>query len=304
MNKKQKLIKQILYHKYIYLLLLPGVLYYVIFSYVPMYGITLAFKEFRINEGILGSPWVGLQNFEQIFRMPDFWNAFRNTLVISFQRLLFEFPAPIILALVLNEVSNNKLKRFYQTVFTFPNFLSWVVVSGILINLFGDSGIINNVLTMFGGEKQNVLMQPDAFRPLLYLSSIWKSAGWSAIIYLSAITSISPELYEAASVDGANRFQKVLHITWPGIRGTVCIMLILAVGGIMNAGFDQIFNLYNASTMEVGDIIDTYIYRRTFQLGSDFGSSTAVGLFKSVINLILLLTANLIVTRAGEEGLV
>lgn len=291
-------------YKYVYLLLLPGVLYYLIFAYYPMYGITMAFKDFQINKGITGSPWVGMAHFEEIFRLDDFWTAFRNTLSISYQRLLIEFPAPIILALLLNEITSNKWRRFFQTVFTFPNFLSWVVVSGIILSILSDGGILNQILIAFGGEKQSLLMEEGYFRSILYLSSIWKSAGWTAIIYLAAITSINPEIYEAAKVDGAGRLQQIVSVTWPGIRSTVAVLFVLAVGNVMNAGFDQILNMYNPAVYGTADIIDTYIYRRTFQLGSDFGSSTAVGLFKSVINLALLLIANYGVKKMGENGII
>jgi putative aldouronate transport system permease protein len=291
-------------YRYIYLLLLPGFAFYLIFSYFPMYGITLAFKDFQINKGILHSPWVGVANFKEIFRLDDFWLAFSNTLIISFQRLLVEFPVPIVLALLLNEVQKSRLKRFYQTVYTFPNFLSWIVVSGIVFSLLSDNGVVNHALVALGGRKQSIMMNSRYFRPLLYVSSIWKSAGWSSIIYLAAISSINPELYEAATIDGADRFRQLLHVTWPGIRSTAAVLLILAVGNVMNAGFDQIFNMYNASVYQTTDIIDTYIYRRTFQLGDSFGTSTAVGLFKAAINLTMLLTANFLSKRIGEEGIV
>jgi len=304
MNSSNAILKNIIRNKYIYILLLPGILFYVIFAYFPMYGITLAFKEFQINKGIIGSPWIGFANFKEIFRLDDFWNAFYNTIGISFQRLLIEFSIPIILALMLNEIANSKLKRFFQTVFTFPNFLSWIVVSGIIFSLFSDEGAVNQVLMSIGADKQSLMMDQNFFRPLLYISSIWKSAGWSSIIYLAAISSINPEIYEAATIDGATRIQQMLHITWPGIKSTVAVLFVLAVGNVMNAGFDQIFNMYNASVYNVADIIDTYIYRRTFQIGSDFGSSTAVGLFKSLINLILLIAANLGVKKLGEEGII
>ena len=300
---KNKLLSSLVKNRYIYLLLLPGTVYYLLFCYFPMYGVTLAFKQFQISQGILWSPWIGLDNFREIFRLSDFWTAVGNTLVISLQRLLIEFPVPILLALLINEVMSNRLKRFFQTVFTFPNFLSWIVVSGIVFSLLSDGGTVNRLLATFGMEKQTLLMDPAFFRPLLYLSNVWKAAGWTSIIYLAAISSINPELYESAIIDGAGRFKQTLHITWPGIRSTAAILLILAVGNIMNAGFDQIFNMYNVSVYNVADIIDTYIFRRTFQLGSDFGTSTAVGLFKSVINAILLFGANYIVKLFGEESL-
>ena len=297
-----RIARNVVRNRYIYLLLLPGVVFFIIFSYVPMYGVTLAFKEFKIGKGVLGSPWVGFANFVTVFRLEDFWRSVSNTVIISLQRLLIEFPVPIILALMLNEVSRSGLKKFYQTVLTFPNFLSWIVVYGLVYGIFSDAGIANKVLISLGLAKQSLLTNPTWFRPLLYVSSIWKSAGWLSIIYLAAISSIDPELYSAALVDGANRFQQTLHVTWPGMRSTVAILLILQVGNMMNAGFDQIFNMYNVSVYSVSDIIDTYIFRRSLVTAQDFGGSTAIGLFKSLINFCLLVGANAIVKRFGEEG--
>ena len=289
--------------RYIYLLLLPGVIFLIIFNYIPMYGITLAFKKYMVSDGILGSPWIGFVNFEKLFRLPDFWRAFFNTIIISLQRLVFEFPVSIILALLLNEVRNIFAKRFMQTVFTFPHFLSWIVVTGITINLLADNGLINVILVTLGHEKQSLLSTPSFFRALLYITSNWKGAGWVAIIYLASITSINNELYEAAVIDGANRFKQTLYVTWPGIRSTVAIMFILAIGNTMNAGFDQIFNMYNAAVYSVADIMETYIYRRAFSTGSDFGAATAVTLFRAIINFTLLISANWIIRIFGEEGL-
>lgn len=301
---KKSLWQNIYAKRYFYVLLLPLVLYYIIFSYIPIYGITLAFKEFNYAKGIIGSKWIGFQNFTDLFIYEDFWTAFYNTIIISLGRLIIEFPVPIILALLLNEITRNKIKRLYQTVITFPHFLSWVVLSGIIINTLNDSGVVNQMISAFGFAKFNFLMNTSIFRPLLYVTDIWKEMGWSAIIYIAAISGINPELYEASYVDGANRFQQMKAVTWPGIKSTAVVLLILAVGGSMNAGFDQVYNLYNPAVYEVGDIIDTFIYRRTFTGGASFGSSTAVGLFKSVIAFALLYSANLIAKKAGEEGIV
>jgi putative aldouronate transport system permease protein len=290
-----------------YLLLVPVVLFYILFSYVPMYGVTLAFKKYMFNKGVLGSPWVGLDNFRYIFQYADFWTAFRNTIIISCGRLLFEFPAAILLALLLNEVAGSKLRRVYQTVFTFPHFLSWVVLGGVLLSILGNTGALHTLLSAVGMEPEtSFLANPDTFRPLLYITNIWKEAGWGAIIYLAAIAGISPELYEAAYVDGANRWQQMIHITWPSISGVVAMMLILSVGGILNGGFDQIFNLYSPGVYAVADILDTFMYRLSFSgsVNLGFGVITAVGLFKSVISLFLLVLANYLVKRMGQEGLV
>ena len=305
MNSRRinRFLKRLWLDRFIYLLLLPGVVFFIVFNYIPMYGITLAFKKYMVASGILGSPWVGTLNFDKLFKLPDFWRAVKNTVIISLQRLVFEFPVPLILALLINEVRNSFAKRFLQTVFTFPNFLSWIVVTGITFNLMADNGLINVLMVMFGGEKQALLSNTGFFRPLLYITSNWKGAGWTAIIYLASITSINHELYEAAVIDGATRFQQTIYVTWPGIRATVAIMLILAIGNTMNAGFDQIFNMYNATVYSVADILETYIYRRAFSTGSDFSAATAASLFRAVINFVLLLLANWGSRLIGEEGL-
>lgn len=298
--------KRIKQYRMYYLLLVPVITFYFIFSYIPMYGVTLAFKKYMFNKGVLGSPWIGLDNFQYIFRYSDFWVAFRNTIVISLGRLLIEFPLAILLALLLNEIAGSKLKRVYQTVFTFPHFLSWVVLGGILVNILGTTGVVETILTQLHLPYISFLGDPQTFRPMLFISNIWKEAGWSAIIYFAAIAGISPELYEAAYVDGANRWKQMIHVTWPSISGVVAMMLILAVGGLMNGGFDQIFNLYSAPVYHVGDTLDTFMYRLSFsgKVNLGFGIITAVGLLKSVINLVLLVSANQLVKRLGQEGLV
>jgi putative aldouronate transport system permease protein len=294
--------KRVREYRYLYLLLLPLIAFYLIFSYVPMYGITLAFKTFDYSKGIIGSPWNGFQNFREVFADVDFLNAFRNTVVISLGRLLIEFPVPIVLALLLNEISKSRLKRVYQTILTFPHFLSWVVLSGIIISIFSDQGTANQILGVLGMEKNQVLAQNGSFVALLFISNIWKEAGWSTILYLASIAGINPELYEAAVIDGANRFQQMKAITWPTVKSTALILLILAVGNVMNGGFDQIFNMYNPGVYERADIIDTFVYRSAFTDSSGFGFTTTVGLMKSVVNFILLYGTNAIVKAMGGEG--
>jgi putative aldouronate transport system permease protein len=298
--------KRIKQYRMFYLLLVPVIVYFAVFAYVPMYGVTLSFKKYMFNKGVLGSPWVGFDNFHYIFRYSDFWNAFRNTILISIGRLIVEFPMAIIIALLLNEIAGSNLKKLYQTIFTFPHFLSWVVLGGILVNILGNTGAVHTVLTHLGLPDTSLLGNPNTFRPLLYITNIWKEAGWGAIIYFAAIAGISPELYEAAYVDGANRWKQMLHITWPSISGVVAMMLILAVGGILNGGFDQIFNLYSPGVYNVADILDTFMYRLSFsgRVNLGFGIVTAVGLLKSVISLFLLIVANYLVKRMGQEGLV
>lgn len=306
MGYGKSLLKRMIEYKYFYILVAPLLAYYIVFEYVPLYGLVLAFKEFNFSKGIWGSEWVGLANFREIFYLNDFWIAFRNTVIIAFGRLLFEFPVPIVVAILLNEVRTARLKKFYQVVYTFPHFLSWVIISGILINFLGTFGVLNQLLDIFGFQKVNLLVDPSSFRALIFSSSLWRDMGWGTIIYLAAIAGINPSLYEAASIDGANRLQRMWHITWPGLKSTVAILFILNVGAMMSSGgggFDQIFNLYNPAVYEKADILDTYVYRRTFSVGESFGTSTAVGLFKSIINFVLLYTANKAAKRLGQEGL-
>jgi putative aldouronate transport system permease protein len=302
-GKSRQLIRDIKKNKFTYLLLLPGILFYIIFQYIPLYGITLAFKTFMFNKGILGSPWSGLDNFRYVFVEPDFWTAVRNTLIISFGKIIIGFPAPIILALLINELWDGKLKRIFQTIYTFPNFLSWIIVAGFVINMSSDTGMINNLLAVLGFDKQAFLGDSALFRPLLVLTDIWKSAGWSCIIYLAAISSIDPSLYESSDIDGAGRIQKMWYITMPGIQSIAVLLLLLSVGNVMNAGFDQVFNLYNSMVYNVGDIIDTYLYRITFQSSPEFGVSVAVGLFKAVINFLLLVVADRFAKLMGSRGI-
>lgn len=301
---ENRLWKEIVNHKYLYILIAPVIIYYLVFSYFPMYGIVLAFKEFDYSKGILGSPWNHFQNFSEVFGNPDFRVAFRNTILISLGRLIIEFPVPILLALLLNEISKNRITRVFQTIFTFPHFISWVVLSGIIVGIFNDQGLYNQILTVFGFEKTSVLTDGPGFTVVLFLSNIWKEAGWSCILYLAAIAGINPELYEAAEVDGASRFQQMKAITWPVLKSTAAVLLILAVGNIMNGGFDQIFNIYNPAVYEYADIMDTYVYRSAFTDATGFGFSTTVGLLKSVVNFALLFGANYLVKTVGkEEGL-
>lgn len=302
-SRKDQLLKQLAKNRAVYIFMAISLIWYIIFCYGPMYGLLLAFKDFNARKGILGSEFVGLKHYVDLFSNPEFFRAFKNTIVISMQRIIVEFPFPIIIALLLNELRAGKYKKTLQTVFTFPYFLSWVVVGSIVLNMLGSDGVVNNLIQLAGGDKQQFLANKSLFRPLLYMSSIWKSAGWTSIIYLASISSVSPELYEAAMIDGANRFQRMIHVTLPCIRSTIVILLLLAVGNTMNAGFDQIFNMYNATVQSVSDILDTYIYRITFQTSGNFGFSTAVGLFKSIINFTLLYLFDRLAKALGEEGL-
>ena len=295
--EKQGLMLRIKKNTSVYLFLLPGVIAFFIFSYIPMGGLILSFKKYVASKGILGSPWVGMQNFRRLFITPDAINSIVNTLVISFSRLVFCFWIPILIALMLNEMPGKRVKRVYQTVYTFPHFLSWVIVGTVLENLLNSTGTINALLRKMGLAEVAFLSNKQFFRPLLYITDVWKEAGWSSILYIAAISGIDLGLYEAAEIDGANRLQRIWHVTLPGIRSTIVILLILQIGNMMNAGFDQIFNMRNAVVRSAGNIIDTYVYDITFEAVPSYGFSTAVGMFKSVINMALLTGENIIAKK-------
>jgi putative aldouronate transport system permease protein len=301
LTSRQRLLANIWRYRYIYLMILPGLIWLIVFSYVPMYGVQLAFKTFRGN--IWTSPWVGLDNFRLMFLDPDFFRAFRNTVTLSVMKLVLTFPLPILLAISLNEIHFDKFKRVLQTIFTFPNFLSWIIVASIIKNLLGSTGLISNIMVAFGGDKLAIFQNPQQFRWMLILSEVWKGVGWSCIMYLAAIASIGPELYESAVIDGANRRQRMWHITWPGIQNMVAMMLILALGGLVGGNFDQIFNLYNGVVFDTADILGTYIYRATFAAGNTYGFATAVGLFTGLINAAMLITANVVTKKLTGSGL-
>ena len=272
---------------------LPGVAWMIIFNYIPMYGVIIAFKEYRIINTIGNAPWVGLMHFRELFRDIDFFLAMKNTLGISLLKLLIAFPLPILFALMLNEIRTVRFKRWVQTVSYLPHFLSWVVLGGIMIPWLAESGFINDLLLKLNPNHQPIpfLGQPQGFWILAVLSDIWKEMGWGAIIYLAAISGIPPELYEAAVVDGANRFQKMFYVTLPSIAGTITILLILAISGILNTNFDQMLVLNNPLNNDASNVIDLYVYRTGIR-GLRFSYSTVVGLFKAVIALLLLLGAN------------
>ena len=297
------ILKKIKKNRQIYFLLTFALAWYVMFAYIPMYGLTLAFKNYRAIDGIFGSRWVGMRVFEYVFRDPSFFQAVYRTFYINAGRLIFQFPVPIILALLLNELRIGRFKKILQSMFTFPHFLSWIIVSGIMINVLGHQGLVNSFVRLVGGESVSILGNTSIFVPMLFLTENWKSAGWIAIIYMASIAGIDQEQYEAAEIDGASRFQRALHITIPGIQMTATVMFILAVGNLMNAGFDQIFNISNSATAKVAETLDMYIYRITFQSSSDFSYSSAVSLFKSIVNFTLLLTADRVSKLLGGSGL-
>lgn len=291
-------IRKFLKYRYYYALLLPGLIYFIVFKYIPMGGVIIAFKDYKLTQGVLGSPWVGLKWFRILWSTGDFWNALYNTLLISFYKLIFGFPAPIALAILLNEIIHRRFKKIIQSILYFPHFLSWIVLGGILFAILSPgTGLISWL-----GFNSSPLMRPESFRSLLVVSHIWKEVGWGTVIYLAAIAGINPEMYEAARIDGANRFRLISHVTIPAISGTIVIMLILRTGQILSAGFDQVFILSNDVVLHVADILDTYVYRVGLSLGR-FSIATAAGLFQSLAGLLLLLFTNWLARRFSDQGL-
>lgn len=287
----------------LYIILCVPILIVLVFRYIPMVGILMAFQNYNIMDGFFASRWVGLKWFERFITSGNFFQLMRNTLLLNFFSLLFGFPAPIILALLLNEVQHKAFKRVTQTISYLPHFLSTVVVVGMLFQLLSpSSGVINRLIVALGGEPIFFMGQPRWFRPIYVVSGIWQSIGWSSIIYLAALTAISSELYEAAIVDGANRWRQTIHITLPGILPTIVVLFIMKIGDIMDVGFEKILLMYSPLTYETADVIDTFVYRRG--LGNmDYSYATAVGFLKSVIGFVMIVTANKIARRVGETSL-
>lgn len=292
-----RIVRQLRRHRIMYALLLPGLLYFALFKYVPMLYIVVAFKNYNALKGLGGSPWVGWQNFRLFFEGVYFSQIIGNTVLISFYKLAFSFPAPIVLALMLNAVTSNGFKRAIQTLTYLPHFLSWVIIYGLLVAFLAPgSGLVNQLLTAFHLERISFLMEPHWIRPLIVASDIWQSVGWGAIIYLAALTGIDPSLYEAATVDGASKWRQLWSITLPGIRNVIVLMLILRLSAILDVGFDQIYIMMNPLNQEKADVIETWVYRVGLQEGR-LGLATAVGLFKSVIGFALVFGANRIAKR-------
>ncbi|MBO9605591.1 MAG: sugar ABC transporter permease [Paenibacillaceae bacterium] len=292
-------------HRYLLLLLVPGLIWYAVFVYSPMYGVQIAFKDYHALEGINGSPWAGLKHFRYLLHAsPDIRQVFRNTVIISFYHIVFGFPAPIALALLFNEVRSRVFKRVAQSISYLPHFLSWVVLGGLLITILSPStGIVNTLLVALGLEPIYFMASEAYFRSVLVVSAVWKEIGWGTVIYLAAIAGVDPHLYEAAVVDGAGRWRQVFHITLPTIVPVVAIMFLLRLGNLLDAGFDQILNTYNPAVFRVSDIIDTYVYRVGLSQ-MEYSLTTAVNLFKNVIALALVLLANVAIKKSGEEGLI
>jgi len=301
--KNNKFLKSYWKNRYLVILFIPAIIYYVVFHYAPLYGVQIAFKDYAFRKGIWNSPWVGFKNFENLFAIESFKQVFRNTIIISLYKLIFNFPAPIIFAILISEIRNIKFKKVVQTISYLPHFVSWVVLGGLFMQLLSPStGPVNMLLKALGIQPIYFLADPKWFRTVLVLTSLWKGVGWGSIIYLAAITGINPELYEAAIIDGAGRFKKIIHITIPSIIPVITIMFIFAVGGIINDDFDQIFNLYNPAVYKVGDVISTYIYRVGL-IDMKYSFSAAVGLFKNVIAFVMIVITNSITKRINEYGI-
>ena len=304
--KWKRILVEIGKHRFYYLLIAPGLIYLIIFKYLPMVGIIIAFKDispFSGMQGILHDPIVGFKHFKRFFDSYFFWNTIRNTVVISGLKLLWGFPAPIILALLINEVRNTVFKRIVQSISYLPHFISMVIVAGLVFSMFTvQGGLVAQITMFFGGKPRSVLTNPDLFRSLLVGVTVWQTIGWGSILYLAAMANLNPELYEAAMIDGANKWQQVWAITLPGITHVIVLLLIFRIGGLLNAGFEQILLLYSEPVYEVSDIIDTFVYRSGL-LGLQYSFATAVGLFKSVMAMILLLGANKIAHALGRQGI-
>jgi putative aldouronate transport system permease protein len=303
-EKYQKIKKIIISQKYLQVMALLGVVWMFVFNYIPMYGLIIAFKEYSVIRTISEAPWVGLMQFKEFLQDENFWIVLKNTLGISLIKLLIGFPLPIIFALLLNELTSLKLKKAVQTISYLPHFISWVVLGGILTTWLADIGVINDILLGLGliSERTNFLAEPDNFWTIIILSDIWKELGWSAIIYLAAIAGVSTELYESATIDGANRFQKMWYITLPSIRPTITILFILAVSGVLNSNFDQILILRNSLNESASNVIDIYVYQMGIQ-NARYSYATAVGLLKAIIAFILLLSANKITKKLSGTSL-
>lgn len=289
-------------HKYLYLMIIPVILYYATFSYTPMYGAIIAFKNYRIADGFLGSQWVGFSHFISFFDSYYFGRLLKNTLLLNVYMLIFSFPAPIIFALLINEIKVNVFKRAVQTITYLPHFISMIVICGMIVQFVARDGFIMDILVWFGMERTALLSHPEYFRTIYIASDIWQGVGWGSIIYLAAITGINPELYEASRIDGANKWKQTLHITLPGIAPIITILLILKIGSMLDLGFEKIILLYNPLTYGTADVISSFVYRRGI-LANEFSYSTAVGLFQSVINFILLVVANRVTKQLSENSL-
>ena len=298
----ERAIKDARKHVYIYVMAIPMLVYYLLFCYAPMYGAIIAFKDFYPKLGIMGSPWAGMKHFVNFFHNVYFSRLLGNTVILSMLNLIFGFPAPILLAILLNEVRQSWFKRTVQTVSYLPHFISVMVICGMIVDFTSSQGVINDLLALFGVKRQTMLLNPALFRPIYVISEIWQGMGWGSIVYLAALTAIDPQLYEAARMDGAGKLRQIWHVTLPGIMPTIVVMLILKLGSMMSIGSEKILLLYNSNTYSTADVISTFVYRKGL-LEANYSFSTAVGLFNSVINFALVLMANIISRKVNETSL-
>ena len=294
--------KDFIRNRSLYILVIPVILFYIMFHYKPMYGAIIAFQDYVPRKGISGSDWVGFDQFIRFFQSPYFFRLIKNTLLLSIYGLVFGFPMPIILALLLNELHHKKYKKVIQTITYLPHFISLVVVTGMIKDFTQSTGLITDIVVMLGGERSSLIQNPDLYRTIYIVSDIWQGIGWGSIIYLSALSGVDQQLYEAASIDGAGRFKQLLNVTLPRIAPTIIIMLVLRIGQLLGTGYEKTILLYNEATYETADIIASYIYRVGI-LERNWSSSTAIGLFNSVINLTLILIANKISKKVSETSL-
>lgn len=302
-TRRQGWLRDLVRDKYLYLMLLPGILYFVIFKYIPMFGLVMAFQDYKPFTGFFNSPWVGFKHFERLFTEPQFAMLFRNTALLALYNLIFFFPLPILLALMMNEVRHERYKRFVQTMVYVPHFVSWVVVVGIFyLLLTTEGGLINELIFHLTGKKIAFLLAPEWFRTMIITQSIWKEVGWGTIIFLAALAGVDLQLYEAARMDGANRWRQLWHITLPAIRSTIVILLILRLGNFLDTGFEHIFLMLTPTNRDVGEVFDTYVYVKGLTQ-MQYSYSAAVGMFKSLIGLFLVMGANWLAKRFGEEGI-
>ena len=300
---KPPLGRRIAKYKHIYIILLPVLLYYLIFCYLPMAGNIMAFQKYSITKGIFRSKFVGLANFKSFLTAYNFWQVMRNTLLINIYDLAIGFPAPIILALLLNEVRHIRFKKAVQTITYMPHFISTVVISSMILSFVSSDGLINQIRALFGGESISYMIMPQYFRTIYVVSNVWQTIGWGSIIYIAALAGVDQELYEAATIDGAGRWKQMLNVTLPGIAPTILILLIMRIGQLLSIGYEKIILLYNPTVYETADVISTYVYRRGLLEGGNYGYSAAVGMFNSVINFILLASANKISRKLSGSGL-
>jgi putative aldouronate transport system permease protein len=302
LKKSQNIMKVLRQHPWLYIMCVPGIVYFILFRYLPMWGILIGFQDYNIWTGFSASPWVGLKHFTRFFTSPNFVTLMGNTLLLSFYSIVFAFPAPLILALFLNEIRANRFKRIIQTLIYVPHFVSWVIVASISFMVLNTMGPINGLITSFGGNSVAFLTELSTFRPIIIIQTIWKECGWGTIVFLAALSNVDVEQYEAAIVDGAGRLRQVWHITLPAIRSTIVILLILRMGSVLDNGFDQIFLMSNAGNRLVSDVLETFTYREGI-INGFFSYTTAIGLFKSLIGMILILGSNKLAKLVGESGI-